>query len=211
MVEIALIAFANLFVIVDPIGLVPLFVGLTRHMDRRARVRAALMGPLVGFLVLLTFALVGDSILTYLGIGMPAFRAAGGLLLLLFAIEMIFEKRTRRREKQVEDAAQATPEPAANDDVSVFPLGVPLIAGPGAMTAIMLLMHQQTGNLAGQATVLGVLLGVCLISLLAFLGAARISHWISPALTMVVTRVLGVLLAALATQHLFDGISAVFR
>ena len=156
MIEIALNAFATLFVTIDPIGLAPLFIALTQGMEQAERSRVALRACLIGAAILAVFGLAGDVILTTIGIGLPAFRIAGGLLLFLIAVEMLFEKRTERREK----SAEADQPESAKSDPSVFPLATPLIAGPGALTLMILLMGEQQGSLQGQSVVLIVMLTV---------------------------------------------------
>jgi len=144
-IELALTAFVSLFVIVDPIGLAPLFVAVTHGNSKAERRRIAIHACLIGFVILAVFGFAGETVLNAIGIGMPAFRISGGLLLFLTAIEMLFEKRSQRRENQAEPAP----------DPSVFPLAMPLIAGPGAMTTMILLTGQQS-DIAGQAMIFGV-------------------------------------------------------
>jgi len=127
-------AFVTLFVVIDPIALVPLFIALTRGRGDPARRRIALRACLVAIGLLTLFGLFGDAVLTFIGISMPAFRIAGGILLFLTALDMLFERRTKRREGQTKEA-----DDHPEDDPSVFPLGIPLIAGPGAMATMVLL------------------------------------------------------------------------
>ena len=148
-------AFATLFVIVDPIGLTPVFVALTRGMGSARRRAIALRACIVGAILLCLFAAFGEAVLGFIGISMPAFRIAGGILLFLTALDMLFERRTKRRADQAEDDT---------DDPSVFPLAIPLIAGPGAIASMILLAGQQPG-LAGLAVVVGVMLAVLAILL----------------------------------------------
>lgn len=194
-----------LFVAIDPIGVVAIFVSLTASIPASARRRVALKGTGVATLVLVLFALVGETVLASLGIGMPAFRIAGGLLLLLIAGEMLFERRNQRRSRSAE-AIQT----GDDDDVAVFPLAVPLLAGPGAMTAVVLLMNDAQGSLPAQATVLATLLVVMGLSLAMMLLAAAASRHIGRRVVDVITRLLGVLLAALAVQFIIDGVRRAF-
>lgn len=196
-----LTAFATLFVIVDPIALVPLFIPLTRGMTASQRRRIAWRACLVAAGVLTVFGLVGDNLLRLIGISMPAFRIAGGVLLFLTALDMLFERRTRRREDKTHPS-----EPHELDDPSVFPLAVPLIAGPGAIASMILLTGQAGGGWAGFAVVQGVMLVVIAATFVLFLLAAPLERALGRTGTLVVTRVLGMLLAALAVQFIIDGV-----
>ncbi|WP_299783105.1 MarC family protein [uncultured Roseobacter sp.] len=191
-------AFVTMFVVIDPIGLAPLFVALTQGMTTAARRRIALRATLIGILILLAFAAFGEALLSFIGISMPAFRVAGGILLFLTALDMLFERRTKRREdKQEED----------RDDPSVFPLAIPLIAGPGAIASVILLMGQRPG-VEGAALVLGATGIVMLIVMGFFLASGMIERALGKTGVTVVTRLLGMLLAALSVQFVLDGLSA---
>lgn len=197
MLEIALTTFATLFVIIDPIGLTPIFVALTRGMTTQHRRAAATRACLIAVLVLAAFGLGGERLLTLVGIGMPAFRIAGGLLLFLIAVEMLFERRTQRREKQAE------PEPA--HDPSVFPLATPLIAGPGAL-ATMILLTNQHDDWASKFVILGVMVAVVLTVFVFFWLSGLLERLLGQVGINVVTRLLGMLLAALSVQFVIDGL-----
>lgn len=192
----AVTSFATLFTIIDPIALLPIFIALTAGQGARERMALARRSTLIAFVVLAVFALVGEPLLRAIGIGMPAFRVAGGLLLFLIAAEMLFEKRTPRREKAAE----------SGDDPSVFPLAVPLLAGPGALTTIVLLMEAQD-TLAGQATILGALALVMVIAFLLLGLAGLVERALGRVGITVITRVLGILLAALSVQFVLDGLA----
>ena len=196
-----LTAFVTLFVIVDPIALVPLFIPLTRGMTPALRRRIALRACAVAAGVLTVFGLVGDDLLRLIGISIPAFRIAGGVLLFLTALDMLFERRTRRREDKTQPAA-----PHELDDPSVFPLAVPLIAGPGAIASMILLTGQAGGGWLGFGIVGGVMLAVMVVTFALFLLADPLERVLGRTGTLVVTRVLGMLLAALAVQFIIDGI-----
>jgi len=203
MIEIALNAFATLFVTIDPIGLAPLFIALTQGMEQAERSRVALRACLIGAAILAVFGLAGDVILTTIGIGLPAFRIAGGLLLFLIAVEMLFEKRTERREK----SAEADQPESAKSDPSVFPLATPLIAGPGALTLMILLMGEQQGSLQGQAVVLIVMVTVVISAYGLFRVSGIVGRVLGQMGINVVTRLLGMLLAALSVQFVLDGLN----
>lgn len=191
-------AFVTMFVVIDPIGLAPLFVALTQGMTDKARRRIALRATLVAVGVLLAFAAFGEALLSFVGISMPAFRVAGGILLFLTALDMLFERRTKRREDQSDDAF---------NDPSVFPLAIPLIAGPGAIASVILLMGQRPG-LEGAAMVLGMTAVVLIMVLGFFVISGPIERALGKTGITVVTRLLGMLLAALAVQFVLDGLAA---
>jgi multiple antibiotic resistance protein len=192
-----LTAFVTLFVVVDPIGLAPLFVALTSGMSNRERRRMGLRAVTIGAILLTLFGLLGDKVLGFIGISMPAFRIAGGLLLFLTALEMLFERRTQRREGH---------EPEPSHDPSVFPLATPLIAGPGAMAAMILLAGAPGADAMHIALIHGVMLAVLACVLGMFMLAGPIERALGRTGTMVVTRLLGMLLAALAVQFILDGL-----
>ena len=194
-------AFVTMFVIIDPIGLAPLFVALTQGMSDRARRRIALRATATGMLILLVFAAFGEAVLGFVGISMPAFRVAGGILLFLTALEMLFEKRTKRRENQSET------EEDTRDDPSVFPLAIPLISGPGSIASVILLMGQRPG-VEGALMVLGATGLVMMIVLSFFLLSGSLERALGKTGTTVVTRLLGMLLAALSVQFVLDGLAA---
>lgn len=198
--EDAINTFMTLFVVIDPIGNAPIFLALTAGASAAARRRIAARGVLIATAILTVFALTGDAVLAFVGISMPAFRVAGGVLLFITALDMLFETRTERREKRAEHPA---------DDPSVFPLALPLIAGPGSIAALILLMDQHAGNVAGQAMVLAALAGVLATTFALLLLAAPLERILGRTGVMVVTRVLGMLLAALAVQFVFDGLAGI--
>ncbi len=192
-------AFVTLFVIIDPVGLGPLFVPLTRGMTAAQRRSVGLSASLVAIGLLLAFGALGEALLTFVGISMPAFRISGGLLLFLTALDMLFERRTQRRQGQTEED---------HPDPSVFPLAMPLIAGPGAMTSMILLVGQAGPSLLNQAGVYLVMIAVVASCNLFFLAAVPLEHALGKTGTNVITRLLGMLLAALSVQFVIDGIKA---
>lgn len=188
-------AFATLFVVLDPLAIMPLFLALTRGADRAHRKAVAYRACATGGVILVIFGFFGEAVLGFIGISMSAFRIAGGLLLLLTALDMLFERRTQRRKNTVADLP----------DPSVFPLATPLIAGPGAIATVILLMG-QTQTLVDQVIVIGVLLFILVIVCIFFLSASYIEHLIGQTGINVITRLLGMLLAALSIQFILDGI-----
>lgn len=196
--ELATTAFVTLFVIIDPIGLAPMFVALTAGMNKHQRRVIAVRSCLIGFTVLAAFGVGGEFVLTKVGIGMPAFRISGGILLFLTAMEMLFDKRSKRREESAE--AEEHPDP------SVFPLATPLIAGPGAMTTMILLIGESTGDVTSQIIVFAVMAIVVAMVMLMFMAGGVIEKGLGQTGTNVVTRLLGMFLAALSVQFVLDGL-----
>ena len=196
-----LTAFTALFVIIDPIGMAPLFVAMTAGMTNARRRAIALRACVIAAGLLIVFALLGEAVLNFLGISMPAFRIAGGILLFLTALDMLFDRRAKRRGERAEEA-----ESHPGDDPSVFPLALPLIAGPGAI-ATMILLTDGAATL-GTVQAIGVMLAVIALVWLLFQMAGAMERMLGATGINVVTRLLGMLLAALAVQFVLDGISA---
>lgn len=190
-------AFATLFVVIDPPGLVPLFIALTTGMDADHRRNLARRACIIAAVLLTLFGLFGEVLLNFIGISMAAFRIAGGILLFLTALDMLFERRTQRREGQ---------HPDANHDPSVFPLATPLIAGPGAIATMILLMGQAGEDWTLRLAVLGLLYGMILATFLFLLASAPLERLLGRTGTVVITRLLGMLLAALSVQFVIDGV-----
>lgn len=198
-------AFTTLLVTVDPPGLAPLFLGVTQGMSSLQRRQVAIRGALIAFGILTVFALFGATILGALGISMGAFRIAGGLMLFAIAFEMIFEKRQERKEKTTD--AAITKDHMHN--IAVFPLAIPLIAGPGAISATVLIAGTMD-SVAGKAGLIGVI-AICLaLVFLALLLAERLNRFLGVTGRALLTRLLGVILAALSVQFVVDGIKSAF-
>jgi MarC family membrane protein len=198
-------AFITLFVVLDPPGCAPIYAGLTTGANAAQRRSMAIRACLIAGVILLAFALFGENLLGALHIELDSFRIAGGLMLFLIALDMVFEKRTQRREQRAE-AVKAT---AEVEDVSVFPMAMPMLAGPGAIATIMLLEGGAQG-LQGSLIVLAALLVVLVLTLLALLAAGPLMKLVGAKVEAVVTRVLGVLLGALAAQYVIDGVRGSF-
>lgn len=203
MMETAVVAFTTFFATVGPLDVGPVFVAMTPTTPPRARRRIAVRGTAIAAGILLAFALAGDVLLDSLGISIAALRVAGGILLLLIAIDMVFARPSGSTSTTEEE----TREGARKADVTVFPLATPLIAGPGAMGAAILLMADADGDLVRQGIVLCMLLAVLLVTLLALLLASQLQRYLGLTGLHVVSRIFGVLLAALAVQFMFDGIA----
>jgi multiple antibiotic resistance protein len=205
MVELFLSAFITLFVIIDPPGCAPIYAGLTTGASSAQRRSMAIRACAIAFAILLFFLLLGEQLLGALHIDLDSFRIAGGLMLFLIALDMVFEKRTQRREKRAEQV-MATPEV---EDVSVFPMAMPMMAGPGAIASVMLLESGASG-IEGSLVVIAALASVMLLTLLALLAAAPLMRIFGAGVEAVITRLLGVLLGALAAQYVIDGLRGSF-
>jgi len=209
MAELFLSAFVTLFVVIDPPGCAPIYAGLTKGANAAQRRNMALRACAIAAAILLVFALFGVDLLAALHIELDSFRIAGGLMLFWIAWEMVFEKRTQRREERAEKIAAQHANTPEVEDVSVFPMAMPMLAGPGAIAAIMLLMQEAPG-LEGSLVVLGALLSVLVLTALALVAAGPLMRLFGERVEAVVTRLLGVLLAALAAQYVIDGLRGSF-
>lgn len=206
MIELALSTFVTLFVVLDPPGMAPIFAAMTERETDSYRRKLALRGTLLAGLILIGFAFIGEWAFRMLGVTINSFRIAGGLLLFMVAVDMLFAHQTplrRTTPTETEEAIQ-------RHDISVFPLAIPLIAGPGAMTTAVLLMQQTKGDYLGQGIVLVVLILVLALVLFALVLTTRILRLVGLTGTNVITRVLGVILGALAVQYVIDGIQGAF-
>lgn len=205
MTELFLSAFAMLFVVIDPIGSAPIYASMTTGAVARQRREMAIRAVAISTLILLVFAIFGKQLLGLLGIGLDSFRIAGGIMLFLIALEMVFERRTQRRETRAQKIIE-TPEV---EDVSVFPMAMPMIAGPGSIATMMLLMSRADGIMA-RLIVLGAMAAAQVLMLACLLAAGPLMAVLGTKVEAVITRVLGVLLAALAVQFVIDGVSGQF-
>jgi MarC family membrane protein len=192
-------AFVTLFVVMDPIGLTPVFLALTQGMNPQQRRSIAIRACITAAILLAVFGAFGEAVLGFVGISMPAFRIAGGILLFLTALDMLFERRNKRREDRSEEDDF--------DDPSVFPLAIPLIAGPGSIASVILLSGQNPG-LTGFLTVMGVTLSVLILLLVMCLFSGLFERLLGKTGITVVTRLFGMLLAALSVQFVLDGLQA---
>ncbi|MFT5487548.1 MAG: multiple antibiotic resistance protein [Paracoccaceae bacterium] len=207
MVELITTTFVTLFVIIDPIAVAPIFAALTEGSSNSERRAMAIKAVIVAAVTLVIFALVGEVFLKSMGITLPAFRIAGGVLLFILAIEMVFAHQSGIRTTTTGEKQEAI----RKKDVSVFPLGIPLIAGPGAMASVILLIGEHPGDLTGQALIIVVLLVVLALSLAMLLVAGQIVKYLGVTGVNVVGRVFGIVLGALAVQYILDGIRQSFH
>jgi multiple antibiotic resistance protein len=201
--EFVVSALVTLIVVVDPVGLVPTFIGITHGLPSAARRSVAFRASIIAAIVLIGAALIGEWLLRTLSISLPAFRIAGGLLLFSIASEMAFGLRIQR---QSQTAEQAVDERVRN--IAAFPLAIPLMAGPGAITATVLLAGRSNGDPLKLGLLIGVIVVIVLICVVAFLLAGHIAKLFGTTGNIVLSRLLGVLLAALAVQFVVDGVRA---
>lgn len=206
MIELFLSAFATFFVVIDPPGCAPIFASLTRDAAARERRMMAVRSVAIAAAILLFFGLFGEDLLEALGISLAAFRIAGGIMLFLIALEMVFEKRQERRENRANEI-NASPE---QDDISVFPMAIPMIAGPGSIASVMLLMARSDG-MDESLMVIGALAAILILTMLALLAAGPMMRLLGHKVEGMITRILGVILAALAAQFVIDGIAISFK
>ncbi|MFN6934379.1 MAG: MarC family protein [Tsuneonella sp.] len=210
MVEIFLSAFITLFVVIDPPGCAPIYAGLTKGATPAQSRSMAIRACLIAGVILVIFALFGEDLLNALHIELDSFRIAGGIMLFVIALDMVFEKRTQRREERagkIMAANETTPEV---EDVSVFPMAMPMLAGPGAIASVMLLTAKAQGW-ENTLVVLAALGAVLFLTLLALIAASPLMRLFGARVEAVITRLLGVLLAALAAQYVIDGLRESFN
>lgn len=204
MIEIFVSAFATFFVVIDPPGCAPIFASLTSGTPAAHRRAMAIRSVLVASAILFAFALGGKPFLKALGVSLDAFRIAGGIMLFLIALEMVFEKRTERRESRAEDVKASE-----HEDISIFPMGIPMIAGPGSIASAMLLCS-RVDNWTDRGVVLAALAAILALTMVALLAAGPLMRFLGNKVEAMITRVLGVILAALAAQFVIDGLKASF-
>ncbi len=200
--ELFLAAFAVLFVIIDPPGCAPIFATLTHGTSRKHQRVMAFKSVFVAAVILFGFAYGGEFVFEKLGISLDALRVAGGIMLFVIGLNMVFEKRTETRESRAEDALEEVEDP---EDISVFPMGIPMIAGPGTM-ASLLILKTDVVSWQEEVTILAALAVVLIVTWLSFLAAGPLMKLMGKNFTDVLTRVLGVLLATLAVQFVLDGV-----
>jgi multiple antibiotic resistance protein len=199
--------FITLMVVLDPVGTSAVFAALTPDMDARQRRYTAEKATMLSTLILVVFAFLGAKLLAAMGVTLPAFRIAGGLMLFFLAIDMVFARPSGFRSS----TAAENRETEERHDITVFPLAFPLIAGPGAMTTVVLLMGRANGNPLQVMSVLGVLLAVLVVVLVLLYTASAVRKILGVTGSNVITRVLGIILAALAVQFVLDGLVEVFK
>lgn len=202
--DLMLNAFVTLFVTIDPLGLAPIFLAITSGASKHERLQIAFRSVITAAFILISFAFIGQAILSVLGISLGAFRVAGGLLLFVIAFEMVFEKRKERKSKSAQKALTAD----EIQNIAVFPLAIPLISGPGAISAVLLLTSQSS-DWVELGSVMLVILSVLLMVLVMFAVANKVEKLLGDNGRNILTRLLGVLLSALAIQFIADGARAI--
>lgn len=203
MLETATVALATFFATVGPLDVAAVFAALTSSNSRKRRRQMAIRGTIIASTILVLFALTGEQILGLMGISLPALRTGGGILLLLIGIDMVFARTSGSTSTTDEEEAEAM----GKQDISVFPIATPLIAGPGAMGATVLLIADTEGDLILQGVVILSLLAILAMTLVMMLLSAQIDRLFGKTGMHVITRIMGVLLSALAVQFIFDGIA----
>lgn len=211
MLSLFITAFVTFFVVIDPPAMAPMFATMTKGMSEKWRRHMALKSLTIAAVIILAFAFGGAWLLDQLHVSLDAFRIAGGLLLFLIGVDMLFEKRAERRDERAEKvASENAAHPGTEDDISVFPLAIPLIAGPGAIASIMLLFNEHEDALA-RAVVLGGVAANFALCLIAFLIAGTLSRLLGATMANVLSRIFGILLCALAAQFVVDGVVGAFN
>ncbi|MDQ7048410.1 MAG: MarC family protein [Enterobacterales bacterium] len=218
MYELFISSFVTFFVVIDPLGIAPIFAVMTEGASAQFKRNMILKATLTGAIILLLFAFIGNALLQALGISLNAFKTAGGVLLFLIALDMVFEKRSERRAKTSQEFSHEHTQVSESkpnidhefDDISIFPMAIPFLAGPGSIAYIMLLMSHNSGEIHAQSIVIASMLAVLLATIFVLLAATKIIDWLGQTVANAITRILGVLLAALATQYVFDGIKGAF-
>ena len=201
MLEIFFQTFVLYFVVIDPLAAAPLFLIVTQDLKTKNKLKTAFEATLIATLILIFFAILGNFILSYLQISLSAFTIAGGIILFLISLEMLFDKRSQRKEDEIKESSAAT---------SIFPLAIPLLAGPAAITSVMVSVADMGTNLMSQATGLLALILVMILTFISFYVVSKSSKIINKKVTSVISRVIGIILAGLSVQFILDGIQKIF-
>jgi len=202
MLEVFIQAFVLYFVVIDPIGNTPIFMSITQSQNEKEKFQTAIEGVIIATIILTTFSIIGQFLLSYLNISLESFRIAGGIILFLIAIEMLFNKRQERKEKILDQA---------KDKLSIFPLAIPLLAGPAAITSVIVIATKYQGDIILQSVSLLGLAMVMLITLLFFLLLAKSDKFLKKNITNIISRVIAIILAALSIQYIIDGLLVLFK
>ncbi len=212
-IELLFSTFTTLFVTIDPVGVLPLFVAMAAPLGRDQAVRLATRSVLISTGVLLFFAVAGNALLSALQVTIDAFRIAGGVLLLVIAIEMVFERRAKRRAANANDAINNGNTETGQDwsSLAIFPLAIPLLAGPGAMTSLLLLSADYSLGNVEYWLVLAMVVVIMGITWLLFTLGGALAHFLTPQVIQIMSRILGVILAALAVEFVLDGLKGAFN
>ena len=201
MVEVFFQSFVLYFVVIDPLAAAPLFLIVTQGLKIKNKLKTAFEATLIATLILIFFAILGNFILSYLQISLSAFTIAGGIILFLISLEMLFDKRSQRKEDEIKESSAVT---------SIFPLAIPLLAGPAAITSVIVSVADMGGNLMSQAAGLLALISVMILTFISFYVVSKSSRIINKKVTSVISRVIGIILAGLSVQFILDGIQKIF-
>jgi multiple antibiotic resistance protein len=201
MLETFFQSFVLYFVVIDPLAAAPLFLIVTQGLKIKNKLKTAFEATLIATLILIFFAILGNFILSYLQISLSAFTIAGGIILFLISLEMLFDKRSRRKEDEIKESSAAT---------SVFPLAIPLLAGPAAITSVIVSVAGMGGDLLSQAAGMLALILVMVLTFISFYVVSKSSKIINKKVTSVISRVIGIILAGLSVQFILDGIQKIF-
>ena len=199
MLEIFIKTFVLYFIVIDPLGNTPLFLIITQHLETKDKIKTALGGIMIATIILLFFALLGNFILSYLNISFSAFTVAGGIILFLISMEMLFDKRQQRKEGDLN---------YSSDKISVFPLATPLLAGPAGITSIIVSVTDIGDNITNQVVGIFSLFLVMVITFIIFYVASKSSNTINKKVISVISRVIAIILAGLSVQYILDGIKS---
>ncbi len=202
MIEVFIQSFVLYFVVIDPIGNTPIFMSITQSQNEKEKKQTAIEAVIIATIILILFSIIGQFILSYLNVSLESFRIAGGIILFLIAIEMLFNKRQTRKEKIILQTA---------DKLSIFPLAIPILAGPAAITSVIVIATKYKNDLTLQSISLFGLVCVMIMTLLFFLLLAKSDKFISKNIANVTSRVIAIILAALSVQYIIDGLLEVFK
>ena len=197
MYEIYLQSFVLYFVVIDPFGTTPIFMSMTKHQNAKEKIKSALEGVLTATIILIFFSIVGNFLLSYLNISLGAFKIAGGIILFIISLEMLFDKRQERKEKDIENVS---------NNIAIFPLAIPLLSGPAAITSVIVIVSQFGDNLTYQLISTISLLSVMLITFILFFIVSKSQQFINKKVINVFSRVIAIVLAGLSIQYIIDGV-----
>ena len=200
-------SFILFFVTIDTVGNIPFFLSLTEDAKIKQRNQIAIKSVVIAFFIMITFAYAGRYLLEVIEVSLDSLKIAGGIILMFLAIDILFEKRKKRREKRVEDALDEK----NFEEIIVFPIAIPFIAGPSALTTVILLIGNYSTNTEFQIPVILALIAALVVSLILMIGANFIVKFIPKQILHATARVMAFILAALATQFIIDGIKASFN
>ena len=197
MYEIYLQSFVLYFVVIDPFGTTPIFMSLTKHQNAKEKIKSALEGVLTATIILIFFSIVGNFLLSYLNISLGAFKIAGGIILFIISLEMLFDKRQERKEKDIENVS---------NNIAIFPLAIPLLSGPAAITSVIVIVSQFGDNLTYQLISTISLLCVMILTFILFFIVSKSQQFINKKVINVFSRVIAIILAGLSIQYIIDGV-----